>query len=219
MQLPSTPEVSRLWLGVSTGVFNWLRVGCPFGRHRAGQPDRNRLLSGARRGVQLARNPKVGKKNGLDRRPKLASGGGRPRRGRPKICIFCRDHATWVDYKDVLVLKRFVSDRGKIKNRGVTGTCAQHQRDVAVAIKTARELALMPYAVRISASESRGSRGRGDGGRGVRSGEGGGPPAASSDGEGEDNVAGQGDVDGGANDADEEAVPGEIGDSEVVVDA
>jgi ribosomal protein S18 len=54
----------------------------------------------------------------------------------------------WVDYKDINVLRRFVNDRGRIRARGATGTCSQHQRDVAVAIKTARELALMPYAVR-----------------------------------------------------------------------
>jgi len=53
----------------------------------------------------------------------------------------------WVDYKDVNTLRRLMSDRGKIKARRVTGTCRQHQRDVATAIKTARELALLPYAL------------------------------------------------------------------------
>ena len=106
----------------------------------------------------MARNPKVGKKN-QDRRPKPSAAGGRPRRGRPKICVFCSEHATWVDYKDIAVLRRFINDRGRIKSRGATGTCAQHQRDVATAVKTARELALLPYAVRTAASEPRGSRG------------------------------------------------------------
>jgi ribosomal protein S18 len=64
-----------------------------------------------------------------------------------------------VDYKDVSLLRRFMNDRGRIKARGATGTCAQHQRDVAVAIKTARELALLPYAVRASGTETRGGRG------------------------------------------------------------
>jgi small subunit ribosomal protein S18 len=64
-----------------------------------------------------------------------------------------------VDYKDVFLLRRFVNDRGRIKARGATGTCAQHQRDVAVAIKTARELALLPYVVRTVATEGRGVRG------------------------------------------------------------
>jgi small subunit ribosomal protein S18 len=53
-----------------------------------------------------------------------------------------------VDYKDINALRRYMNDRGRIRARGATGTCAQHQRDVAVAIKTARELALLPYTVR-----------------------------------------------------------------------
>jgi small subunit ribosomal protein S18 len=70
-------------------------------------------------------------------------------RGKQKICVFCKDSATWVDYKDVNLLKRFMSDRGRIRSRRVTGNCAQHQRDVQVAIKTAREVALLPYAQRM----------------------------------------------------------------------
>ncbi len=62
------------------------------------------------------------------------------------MCIFCRDRATSVDFKDVNLLRRFVSDRGKIRARRVTGTCVQHQRDVAAAVKNAREMALLPYA-------------------------------------------------------------------------
>ena len=85
-------------------------------------------------------------------------------RGKKKICIFCKDNATWVDYKDVNLLKRFMSDRGKIRSRRVTGNCAQHQRDVQVAIKTARELALLPFTQR-TVSE----RGPGRGPRGPRS--------------------------------------------------
>lgn len=115
----------------------------------------------------MARNPKATKKT-QDRRGKPSAAGGRIRRGRPKICIFCSEHATWVDYKDVGLLRRFMSDRGRIKGRGATGTCAQHQRDVATAIKTARELALLPYTVRTAATEGRGGRG----GRGPRGGPG-----------------------------------------------
>jgi small subunit ribosomal protein S18 len=85
----------------------------------------------------------------------------RPHRGKPKVCIFCKDRVDWVDYKDVNLLRRFMSDRGKIRARRVTGNCAQHQRDVAIAIKTARELALLPYTQR-TVSE----RGPGRGGRG-----------------------------------------------------
>jgi small subunit ribosomal protein S18 len=84
-------------------------------------------------------------------------------RGKKKVCIFCQDHSTWVDYKDVNLLRRFLSDRGKIRSSRVTGNCAQHQRDVQVAIKTARELALLPYAQR-TVSE----RGPGRGPRGSR---------------------------------------------------
>jgi small subunit ribosomal protein S18 len=81
------------------------------------------------------------------------------RGGKKKICIFCKDHIEWVDYKDVNVLRRFMSDRGKIRARRVSGNCSQHQRDVAVAIKTARELALLPYVQRAAAERS-GGRGR-----------------------------------------------------------
>src|SRR5438093_11706611 len=70
------------------------------------------------------------------------------RKIKKKVCIFCKDRVAWVDYKDVNLLRRFMSDRGKIRARRVTGNCAQHQRDVAIAIKTARELALLPYTQR-----------------------------------------------------------------------
>src|ERR687887_331818 len=67
------------------------------------------------------------------------------RRPRRKVCQFCAEKVDWVDYKDVGLLKKFISDRGKIRARRVTGTCSQHQRDVATAIKNAREMALIPY--------------------------------------------------------------------------
>jgi small subunit ribosomal protein S18 len=94
-----------------------------------------------------------------------------PRKPRPKdatrkikkrVCIFCKDKSDWVDYKDVNLLRRFMSDRGKIRARRVTGNCAQHQRDVAIAIKTARELALLPYSQRM-VTEGRGRMKGGDG--------------------------------------------------------
>ena len=96
------------------------------------------------------------------------------RRGKPKVCIFCRDHITFVDYKDVNLLRRFISDRAKIKARRTTGTCVQHQRDVAVAIKTSRELALIPYTQRTVSDKAGGREGRGRGGPGG----GGGRPSA-----------------------------------------
>ena len=89
-----------------------------------------------------------------------------------KVCVFCKDKVTFVDYKDVNLLRRFMSDRAKIRARRVSGNCAQHQRDVAVAIKTAREVALLPYTVRVTSSRGGGRPGRGDrddrGGRGDR---------------------------------------------------
>jgi small subunit ribosomal protein S18 len=93
------------------------------------------------------------------------------RKVKKKVCIFCKDKAAWGDYKDVNLLRTFMSDRGKIRARRVTGNCSQHQRDVAVAIKTARELALLPYTMR-TMSESRGGRGGPGGGRGPRPGPG-----------------------------------------------
>jgi len=110
---------------------------------------------------------------------------GRVRRGRPKVCIFCTEHIAWVDYKDMNLLRRFMSDRGKIKSRANTGTCSQHQSDVALAIKNARELALLPYAVRtLAGDKSAGRRGRGGpggpGGRPDRPDRPSGPPAAPS---------------------------------------
>lgn len=65
-----------------------------------------------------------------------------------KFCIFCKDKATYVDYKDVTLLRKFISDRGKIRARRVSGNCAQHQRDVATAVKNAREMALLPFTAR-----------------------------------------------------------------------
>jgi small subunit ribosomal protein S18 len=86
------------------------------------------------------------------------------RRGaKKKFCVFCKDKTDWVDYKDVNLLRRFMSDRGKIRSRRVSGNCAQHQREVAVAIKTARELALLPYTQR-TVTERAGGRGGGRGG-------------------------------------------------------
>ena len=69
------------------------------------------------------------------------------KRGRRKkrVCAFCAEKVNTVDYKDVAKLKKFVSERGKILPRRITGNCAKHQRAVTGAIKRARHLALMPY--------------------------------------------------------------------------
>ena len=62
-----------------------------------------------------------------------------------KACPFCKEGVKGVDYKDVALLRKFISDRGKIRARRVTGTCTQCQRDIAMAVKNAREMALLPY--------------------------------------------------------------------------
>ena len=67
--------------------------------------------------------------------------------GRRKVCRFCADKALKVDYKDQQALKYFLTERGKIIPRRISGNCAKHQRDVATAIKRARVLALLPYTV------------------------------------------------------------------------
>ena len=73
--------------------------------------------------------------------------GGRPvrRTSRKKVCSFCVDKAEAIDYKDVAKLRKYITERGKIVPRRVTGTCAQHQRELTTAIKRARTVALLPY--------------------------------------------------------------------------
>jgi small subunit ribosomal protein S18 len=75
-------------------------------------------------------------------------GGGFPRKPKRKFCQFCAEKQDYIDYKDVNLLRKFMSDRGKIRARRVTGNCSQHQRDVASAVKNAREMALLPYSIR-----------------------------------------------------------------------
>ena len=62
-----------------------------------------------------------------------------------KPCAFCRDKVTYIDYKDINLLRKYISDRGKIRSRRVTGACTQHQRQIASAVKNSREMALLPY--------------------------------------------------------------------------
>jgi small subunit ribosomal protein S18 len=80
-------------------------------------------------------------------RPKRRTGEFGPRKYTPrrKVCNFCVDKITDVDYKDVGRLRRFLSERGKIEPRRKTGTCAKHQRSLTTALKRARHLALLPY--------------------------------------------------------------------------
>jgi small subunit ribosomal protein S18 len=75
-------------------------------------------------------------------------GGGRFRRMGRKPCRFCADKIPQVDYKDVNKLKAFVTERGKIVPRRMTGTCSRHQREVTQAVKRARNIALLPFMMK-----------------------------------------------------------------------
>ena len=79
-------------------------------------------------------------KNNRRRRKPMAGG-----KTKKRVCEFCRDKVEYVDYKDVALLRKYMSDRAKIRSSRVTGACPQHQREVARAIKNAREMALLPY--------------------------------------------------------------------------
>ena len=70
---------------------------------------------------------------------------GKRRRRRRKVCKFCADTNLVIDYKEVKILKHFITERGKIVPRRISGTCAKHQRQLAGAIKRARNIALLPY--------------------------------------------------------------------------
>jgi small subunit ribosomal protein S18 len=89
------------------------------------------------------------------RRDKKGGAGG----NRRKPCLFCKDKIEQVDYKDVPTLRKFISERGKIRSRRITGACRRHQSQVATAVKRARELALLPYVA--EARDEREDRGRG----------------------------------------------------------
>ncbi|MGB9347496.1 MAG: 30S ribosomal protein S18 [Ilumatobacteraceae bacterium] len=86
-----------------------------------------------------------------------------PRKFKKKTSVLVIDKVEYIDYKDVDLLQRFMSDRAKIKNRRVAGNTLQQQREVANAVKVAREMALLPYAKRVASTRT-GGRGR-DGGR------------------------------------------------------
>ncbi len=74
-------------------------------------------------------------------------GAGKDTAIRKRNCLFCREKIEDVDYKEVTLLKRFLSEKGKIRSRRITGACRKHQNQLSVAIKRAREMALLPYVV------------------------------------------------------------------------
>ena len=83
---------------------------------------------------------------------------GGPGSGRRKPCPYCKDKIDQVDYKDLGALRRFVSERGKIRSRRITGACRRHQSQVATAVKRARELALLPYVAEPANERAGGGR-------------------------------------------------------------
>jgi small subunit ribosomal protein S18 len=88
-----------------------------------------------------------------------------PRKFKKKTSILLIEDVEYIDYKDVDLLSRFMSDRGKIRNRRVAGNTLQQQREVANAVKVAREMALLPYAKRVASTRTGGRREGRDGGR------------------------------------------------------
>ena len=93
-------------------------------------------------------------------KPKRAKNKDNARRSKKKISILTQESVDYVDYKDVNLLRRFMSDRAKIRARRVTGNDSQQQATIAMAIKNAREMALLPYANRVT--QQRGGRDRGE---------------------------------------------------------
>src|SRR5450755_2256345 len=83
---------------------------------------------------------------------------GGPSTGRRKPCLHCKDKIDQVDYKDVAVLRKFISEKGKIRSRRISGACRRHQSQIARAVKRARELALLPYVNEGGRDDDRGPR-------------------------------------------------------------
>ena len=84
--------------------------------------------------------PPKGKQQTSRRRPPAGGPG-----GKRKSCYFCKEKIDEVDYKNFNQLRRYVSEKGKIRSRRITGACRRHQEQIAVAVKRAREMALLPY--------------------------------------------------------------------------
>jgi small subunit ribosomal protein S18 len=75
----------------------------------------------------------------------MRKGNGRQRRMKKKVCSFCMDKNAVIDYKDISKIRKYITERGKILPRRISGNCAKHQRVVTIAIKRARNIALLPY--------------------------------------------------------------------------
>lgn len=85
------------------------------------------------------------KSNRNDRSSRSATGASLNLRQRKRFCYFCRENINNINYKNVSMLEKFISDKGKIRPRRSTGNCVQHQKKIAMAIKRARIIALLPY--------------------------------------------------------------------------
>jgi small subunit ribosomal protein S18 len=109
--------------------------------HAAVVPDYSREVV-CRVGVVAAKSKRG--KSGDTERPKTRTRSG-PAQFKRKSCLLCKDHVRDVDYKNINLLRRYLSERGKIRSRRMSGACRRHQRLVATAIKRAREMALLPY--------------------------------------------------------------------------
>ena len=105
----------------------------------AAAPRRPTTTSPSKRGTSLASKPK--RRTG----PQRGAAAGRVHTRKP--CYFCKEKVEEIDYKNYNQLRRYMSEKGKIRSRRISGACRRHQRQVAVAIKRAREMALLPYAV------------------------------------------------------------------------
>jgi small subunit ribosomal protein S18 len=104
--------------------------------------------SGAPTGAPARSGPFPRPRSGDHRERRGPGGGGRFRRAGRKPCRFCADKVVLIDFKNVNVLKVFVTDRGKILPRRMTGTCARHQRALTKAVKRARNIAMLPFMVK-----------------------------------------------------------------------
>lgn len=99
----------------------------------------------ARKNKNNRNNRKLRDRNLRDRNLRSATGSMLNLRQRKRFCYFCKENINNIDYKNVSMLEKFISDKGKIRPKRSTGNCVQHQRKIAMAIKRSRVIALIPY--------------------------------------------------------------------------
>ncbi len=99
----------------------------------------------ARKNKNIRNNKNPRNRNSRDRNLRSATGSMLNLRQRKRFCYFCKENINIIDYKNVSMLEKFISDKGKIRPKRSTGNCGQHQRKIAMAIKRARIIALIPY--------------------------------------------------------------------------